>query len=518
MGKLWLGAGPFFIAAAFSLLGSLSAAGAVRLPAGLSVESQDLGGLTREEAKQAVQTYIAGMSGQLIILNIQGNPAAVTAGDLGVYWNNEEAIDKVMDEYESSSLLKRYLTAADWEKEPLSLPLDLVVPDEAVGLFVEQSCQNQGIASQNATITRENGQFIITPEVVGLEVDKEATQNALKQALAGGLKQEIIVDAVIRESQPVITAAHLGTIQDVLGTFSTDFSSSGSARSTNLSVGAQKINGHVLMPGETLSGYACLQPFTVENGYRTAAAYENGQVVDSIGGGVCQIATTLYNAALLAELEITQRQNHSMIVGYVKPSQDAAIAGTFKDIKVTNPYTTPIYIEGYTRGRTLTFTIYGLEVRPPNRQIRFESETLSTVSPGSPKEVLNPSLAPGTRKQVQSAHRGLKSRLWKIVTVDGVETERLLLSTDTYNASPAIIQVGPPVHVPTPQITVPTPTPVLPQPETPAALPQETPAIPAQGAQESTAPPLTGIEVPSVPSVPSVPVLPQNAEPGILPQ
>ena len=221
----------------------------------------------------------------------------------------------------------------------------MVVPDGAVQLFVEQSCQNQGVASQDATITRENGQFIVTPEVAGLEVDIEATQNALKDALAEGLGQEIIVDAVIRESQPMITAAQLGMIQDVLGTFSTDFSSSGSARSTNLSVGAEKINGHVLMPGQTLSGYACLQPFTVENGYRTAAAYENGQVVDSIGGGVCQIATTLYNAALLAELEITQRQNHSMTVGYVKPSQDAAIAGTFKDIKVTNPYSTPIYIE-----------------------------------------------------------------------------------------------------------------------------------------------------------------------------
>ena len=258
------------------------------------------------------------------------------------------------------------------------------------------------------------------------------------------------------------------------------------------------------MPGETLSGYACLQPFTVENGYRTAAAYENGQVVDSIGGGVCQIATTLYNAALLAELEITQRQNHSMTVGYVKPSQDAAIAGTFKDIKVTNPYSTPIYIEGYTKGRTLTFTIYGLEIRPQNRQIRFESETLSTVNPGNPKEVLNPALPPGTRKQVQSAHRGLKSRLWKIVTIDGVETERQLLSTDTYNASPAIVQVGPAVHVPLPQVPQVT-VPVLPVPETLPALPQETPAAQPGAAQESTATPFAGIPVPTVPVIPQIP-------------
>lgn len=88
-----------------------------------------------------------------------------------------------------------------------------------------------------------------------------------------------------------------------------------------------------------------MAPFTLENGYASAGAYENGRVVDSIGGGVCQIATTLYDASLYAELEITQRQNHSMSVSYVKPSMDAAIAGTYKDIKVTNPYDTPIYIE-----------------------------------------------------------------------------------------------------------------------------------------------------------------------------
>lgn len=193
-----------------------------------------------------------------------------------------------------------------------------------------------------------------------------------------------------------------------------------------------------------------MHPFTTANGYYTAAAYEGGRVVDSIGGGVCQIATTLYNAALRAELEITQRQNHSMVVGYVKPSMDAAIAGTVKDIKITNNYSTPIYVEGYTENRKLTFTIYGKETRPGNRTVEYVSETLSSFSPGAPAEQVDPSMAPGSRRQVQSAHRGVKSRLWKVVTVDGVETERTLLHTDTYNASKAIVLVGPPVPAPVP--------------------------------------------------------------------
>ena len=98
---------------------------------------------------------------------------------------------------------------------------------------------------------------------------------------------------MVAEKQPDIVEEDLASIGDVLGTFTTDFSSSGSSRSGNLSNGASKINGHVLMPGETLSGYECMHPFTTANGYYTAAAYEGGRVVDSIGGGVCQIATTL---------------------------------------------------------------------------------------------------------------------------------------------------------------------------------------------------------------------------------
>ena len=247
----------------------------------------------------------------------------------------------------------------------------------------------------------------------------------------------------------------------MLGTYTTDFSSSGAARSTNLAVGAAKINGHVLMPGDVLSGYECLQPFTTANGYKTAAAYENGQVVDSIGGGVCQLATTLYNASLEAEVEIVQRQNHSMIVTYVKPSRDAAIAGTYKDIKIQNNYSTPIYVEGYTSGRKLTFTIYGKETRPANRKVEYVSETLGSTSPGEPQLIVDNTLAPGARVKVQSSHTGLRSRLWKVVTVDGVEQERTLLNKDTYNASKAIYRVGPdlPVALPVvPDVTAPVDT------------------------------------------------------------
>ena len=107
--------------------------------------------------------------------------------------------------------------------------------------------------------------------------------------ISEGLNQYLAIAEHIAELGDVFAEM---CIRDSLGTFSTDFSSSSSARATNLQVGAGKINGHVLMPGETLSGYECLQPFTAENGYKNAATYENGQVVDSIGGGVCPVSYT----------------------------------------------------------------------------------------------------------------------------------------------------------------------------------------------------------------------------------
>ena len=316
---------------------------------------------------------------------------------------------------------------------------------------------------------------------------EEATKERLNEAVRGGITEPIRLEAVVTETQPARTGEQLAQIQDVLGTFSTNFSTGNASRSKNLRNGASKVNGCILMPGEEFSAYVTLTPFTIENGYASAGSYANGQVVDTVGGGACQLCTTLYNAALLSEMEITQRQNHSMVVGYVKPSQDSAIAGTVKDLKFKNPYETPIYIEGGVNGGTLTFTIFGKETRPANREIKFVSETLGVTDPGAPTTRVDPSLAPGAKVRVQSAHRGLRSRLWKYVYIDGVETEKEILHTDSYMASKAIYRVGPDLPAAAP-----------PAPAVPAEQPQ--PAEPVQPAQPEAQPQPSGPAGPAGPA------------------
>lgn len=464
------------------------------IPDGIYVGEFSLGGLTKEKAEEEVATYVDGLSDRTISLDVDGTTVETTARDLGYAWSNENVVEEAASHALEGNLIRRYMGTKDLEKNPVHIAIEASVDEEKVDAFIKKTCAGIVGAPVDASIVRENGTFKITPGSSGKVVDLDATSQAIDEALTGGTSgtggenkttdtanakategaetapakdadgMVIKVSAVVNEEEPRIKEDDLKSIKDVLGTCTTDFSSSGEARSKNLANGAKKINGKILMPGDTLSGYECMSPFTTDNGYFTAAAYENGQVVDSVGGGVCQIATTLYDASLMAELTITQRQNHSMIVNYVKPSMDAAIAGTYKDIKITNPYDTPIYVEGGTSGRKLTFTIYGKETRPANRKVEYISETLGTTDPGAPQEKVDNSLAPGTRKQVQSAHTGLKSRLWKVVTVDGVETERTILHTDTYNASKAIVLVGPKAATPQTQPT--TPEQPTPAPET----------------------------------------------------
>ena len=153
-------------------------------------------------------------------------------------------------------------------------------------------------------------------------------------------------------------------------------------------------------------------------------------------------------------------------------------------------------MEGAVNGGTISFTIYGKETRPANRTIKYVSETLSKKDPGEPITKVDASLKPGARVKEQSAHYGLQSRLWKYVYVDGVETEKTLLQTDTYMASKAIYRVGPAVPAgPQPE----TPQPETPQPENPVPAPTEAPAAqeptPAQpqgpaGPAQEAAPPM----------------------------
>ena len=150
--------------------------------------------------------------------------------------------------------------------------------------------------------------------------------DAIDDSLKEGWKDDNTVELAAEVTKPQGSEEELSKVKDVLGTFSTNYASSAAGRKANIANGSKKINGSVIYPGEEFSVYQTVAPFNADNGYKLAGAYENGTTVDAYGGGICQVSTTLYNAVIRAELEVTERSGHSMIVGYVDPSADAAIA------------------------------------------------------------------------------------------------------------------------------------------------------------------------------------------------
>lgn len=234
-------------------------------------------------------------------------------------------------------------------------------------------------------------------------------------------------------------ADELSTISDLLARSSTDYSAGSSSRSKNIERAAELLNGLTVYPGETVSVTSLVVPFSEENGYLPAPSYENGDVVDSYGGGICQVSSTLYLSLLRAELEINERFSHSMIVSYVKASMDAAIAEGYKDLKFTNNLESPIFISSETDGTEIEFAIYGKEYRPEGREVIYQSETLETIEP---EVKLTASQDPfGTVTQTGSPHTGSEACLWKIVKVNGEETKEKVNSS-TYNMSPYKYSIG----------------------------------------------------------------------------
>ena len=242
-------------------------------------------------------------------------------------------------------------------------------------------------------------------------------------------------------AEPDITREALETITSVLGTYTTTFGSTQDNRGRNITNATRKINGSLVMPGEEFSAAKAMEPFTVANGYYSGGAFSGGTVIQTIGGGVCQVSTTLYNAAILAELNITQRAPHSMTVAYVPVSQDAAISTPYKDLKFKNNKETPIYIEGViSSSGKVTFTIYGQETRPASRKIKFVSQETGRTK--GKLNIVATSAAIGYINQALDPHDKVTSKLWKVVYENGVEVSRTVFNTSSYRAGEGRLEVG----------------------------------------------------------------------------
>ena len=411
---------------------------------GVSIDKLDVSGMTREEALAALESYEKNLGGQSIKLGIGDNVIEAKLSDLGVTFDNEDLVDEAIGVGHAGNIVKRYKDQKDLQHSGKTFPLSWQTNEDTVRTYVEDNCTKYDKKAQNASLTRENGAFNFVAGTEGLELNVDSAVRTISDYLENSWTSDntAVLNLETQVTEPEGSAEELANIKDLLGSFTTSFSTSGSNRCKNVSSGASHINGTVLYPGEEFSAYETVSPFTEANGYAMAGSYLNGEVVDSMGGGICQVSTTLYNAVLRAELNVTERSPHSMTVHYVDLSEDAAIAGTYKDFKFVNSTEYPIYIEGYTTSdKKITFNIYGKETRDKNRTISFESQMVSETPATT---ILQEDAGQGIGYKAVSSKgsSGYVAELYKIVKVNGVETDRIKVNKSTYKGTNRVVTYG----------------------------------------------------------------------------
>lgn len=450
--KKWIGAG---FAAAIALTAVLAVGVHVKaendndneistIHSGIYIDHIDVSGMTKEDAEAAVKQHVASLESQEITLKAaDGQSVSVMAGELGMSWANPMVVEEACAFGTEGNIVQRYKAERDLEHENKIFPLGLSFDREVLKSVVAEKSGPFNKECVEASLTRVDGGFQIKEGETGLIVDVDASVNEIYDYLTTEWDHESgAVDLIVEVDEPKADKEELSKVKDVLGTFTTSYTSSGKARSANVANGCRLVSGRTLMPGEEFSMYEAISPFSEENGYYMAGSYVNGQVVDSLGGGICQVSTTLYNAVLKSELDVTERHNHSMIVNYVDPSADAAIAeSSGKDFRFVNNTEYPVYIEGVTQDKKITFTIYGVESRPSNREVIYESEVLSKTEPET-DQIIASSSQPIGFIEVSGAHIGYKAKLWKIVKEDGVEISREEVNSSSYKMTPRTATVG----------------------------------------------------------------------------
>ncbi len=354
--------------------------------------------------------------------SIEEDKLIITRGKEGIVINTDELLSDVKD----------VLNDINVKDVTMEIPVETKTPED---IDIDKIHSEVYKEVKDAYYTKDP--FTVYPEVEGVDFDVEKA----KEIISAEVKDEYVIDLII--TKPKVTIDQIGTeaFPDQLATFTTRYDASDKDRTTNLVLACQKINGKVIMPGATFSYNETLGPRTVAAGYKNAKVYENGQVVDGIGGGICQISSTLYNSALMSDMEIVERRNHQFVTSYVGAGRDATVVYGSTDFKFKNTRTYPVKIVASAKSGVATVSIYGIKEADREYTYSFSTKTISTI-PYTTKYVEDSSLAPGKEVVKQKGANGLVTQTYMTKMLNGKVVSTELLSKDTYSAMQKIIRRG----------------------------------------------------------------------------
>jgi len=402
------------------------------------IEGVDVAGLRPVEAQAKVLREWGGGLPAAVLLTWPDGSASLSRKDLGCRLDVDQAVRRAGMVGRTGAIWQAVLERLRGRRARADLRVTCSADTRRLREALEELSLKVDRAPRDARVRVQEDGVEVIPEKLGVKLDLDASVGTLRKALADPRLEK--AEIVVRTAKPAIVADDLRGFDTVLASYATSFSSGERNRTENLQLGASLLNETVLLPGQGFSLNQRLGPRSTDRGFKHAPTIVNGELVPTPGGGVCQIATTLYNVVLLAGMRVTERHHHSRPIAYTPAGRDATISWGGADLKFRNDLKHPVLLlvtadESRMRARLLG-----------NHEDDYEVELARSgfkSVPRQEKEVLDPTLKPGERKIEKPGRNGTQVTLARTIRRGGQVLKKEVLHTDVYAPETRIVRVGP---------------------------------------------------------------------------
>jgi vancomycin resistance protein YoaR len=407
---------------------------------GVRISNLDLSGTTKEEAKSLIKSkYI-----DLLVkdkINIDGNNKGyvIECSKLIEKYDVDSVVNKAFDFGKNLSFYEKlnFIRQGEIKEYMISFTYNQAYIKEFIK-YVEKDINREPI---NASIQKtSNGKIKVNGDIKGLKLQGEKLEKQIKDRITDGSYKSANINIPVDETVASITVDKISSIDTNISTFKTSFVSSSSERSQNIKLAVQAINGKVLMPGETFSFNKSVGERTKKRGFMEAPVISGGKIEPGLGGGICQVSSTLYNAVLRTGIKPLERVNHTLPSSYVDLGMDATVAWDSIDFKFENTLDYPMFIEGYTQNKNVYINIYS-NSSLGKRKYTIANEVYEKIQ-AKTKTVTDPELPKGKVTTIQKGYDGYRVKVIRNTYENGVLINSEVISNDFYAPVASIIKKG----------------------------------------------------------------------------
>lgn len=410
---------------------------------GVKIHEIDIGGLTRQAAAVYLSGYFQELAAQPVEIVYGPHSWRLVPRDCGVDIDLDAVVQSAFNTGKEGSFLSRWRMRRKAEKYGIEIPISLRVNDVKLTQALREVIEEVERSPIDAKFEVREHRVEIIPSRSGIAVDRQALIQdflAATRSISGRYVQ-LITYAV--EPRFTTEDALATGITHRIASYTTNFDPTDHDRNHNIRLAASALKGRIVAPGERFSFNQATGPRFAANGYRPAPVIIDGELLPDIGGGVCQVSTTLYNVLLLSDLQVTNRSPHSLPVKYVPLGQDAAVAYNYLDLEFINTFPYYVLIDTVVTDSSLEISLYSHPSVAKN--IKLESKLLEILEPDT-IEIVDPTLSPGKRVEVKPGRRGYRVAVFRVELDDaGNEIRRELVSQTVYRPRAGVVHVGPAV-------------------------------------------------------------------------